>query len=78
MDSTVDSETKSVRNIVSRVVDFWVYSILEGYITEFVVDIITSYSDAERKKFRGPYGRHLLSLKTWIKMLVWEKRILRM
>ena len=40
---------KRVNNPISRVVDFWVDSILEGYITEFVVDTITSYSEAERK-----------------------------
>ena len=38
----------SVRNNISRAVDFWVDSILQGYITEFVVEAITSYSDAER------------------------------
>ena len=32
---------------MSRAVDFWVDSILEGYITEFVVDTITSYNKAE-------------------------------
>ena len=37
---------KSVSNPMSRVVEFWVDSILEGYITEFVVDTITSYSEA--------------------------------
>ena len=35
---------KIVNNHISRVVYFWVDSILEGYITEFVVDTITSYS----------------------------------
>ena len=38
---------KRVNRNVSRFVDFWVYSILEGYITEFVVDTITLYNDLE-------------------------------
>ena len=38
---------KRINNPISRDVDFWVNNILEGYITEFVVDIITSYSEAE-------------------------------
>ena len=38
---------KRINNPISRVVDFWVDSILEGYISEFVVDIITSYSEVE-------------------------------
>ena len=47
---------------------------MEGYVTEFVVDTITSYSEAERKFFRGSRGRYLPYLKTWIKMLVCKKR----
>ena len=69
---------KSVSNPVSRAVDFWVGSILQGYITEFVVDTITSYGEAERENFQGPRGRYLSSLKTLIKMIVCEKGILRM
>ena len=69
---------KGVRNPVSRAVDFWINSILEGYITEFVVDTITSYNEAERKKFQGPRGRYLSSLNMWIKILVCEKGIMQM
>ena len=47
-------EVTSVSNDISRVIDFWVDSILQGYITEFVVDTITSYSEAERNFFQGP------------------------
>ena len=61
---------------MSRDLDFWIDRILEGYITEFVVDIITSYSEDERKFFQGPCGRYLSSLKMWIKMLISEKGIL--
>ena len=69
---------KRVNNPTSRDVDFWVDSILEGYIIDFVVDTITSYSEAERKIFQGPCSRYLSSLKSWITMLVYEKGILRM
>ena len=41
-------EVTSVSNKISRVVDFWVDSILKGYINGFVVDTITSYREAER------------------------------
>ena len=41
---------KRVSNPVSRVVDFLIDSILEGYINEFVVDTITSYSEVEQNK----------------------------
>ena len=63
---------------MSRAMDFWIDSILEGYITQFVVDTITSYSEEEHKVFEGPCGRYLSSLKMWIKMLVCEKGILQM
>ena len=46
-------EITSVSNTISRVVDFWVNSILQGYINEFVVETITPYSEAERKFFQG-------------------------
>ena len=53
-------------------------SILEGYITEFVVDTNKSFSEAEREFFSGPQGRFLLSLDLAIKQLVCEKGILKM
>ena len=70
-------EVTSVSNTISRAVDFWIDSILQGYITEFVVDTITSYSEAERNFFQGTKRRYLLSFSTWIKMLVYEKGILQ-
>ena len=38
---------KRVSNPISRDVYFWVHNILEGYITKFIVDTITSYSEVE-------------------------------
>ena len=71
-------EITSISNTISRAVDFWVDSILQGYITEFVVDTITSYSEAKRNFFQGPRRRYLLSIGTWIKILVYEKGILQL
>ena len=71
-------EVTSVSNTISRAVDFWVDSILQGYITEFAVDTITSYSEAERNFFQGPRRRYLLRISTWIKMLAYEKGILQL
>ena len=68
----------SVSNPISRAVDFWVNSILQGYITEFAVEMITSYIEAEIIFFQGPLRRYLLSISTWIKMLVYEKGILQL
>ena len=71
-------EVTSVSNSISRAVDFWVDNILQGYITEFTVETITSYSDAERNFFQRPKRRYLLSISAWIKMLTYEKGILQM
>ena len=66
------------RVYVSRSVYFWVDSILQGYITEFAVDTITSYSEAEINFFQGPRRRYLLSISTWIKLLTYEKGLLHL
>ena len=67
---------KRINNPISRAMDFLVDIIIKGYITEFVVDTITSYSEAERKNFQGPRSRYLSLWKTCIKMLICEKGIL--
>ena len=71
-------QLKRISNTISRAMEFWVDSILEGYITNFFVDTITSYNEAKQKNFQGRCNRYMLSLKTWIKMLICEKVILRM
>ena len=66
-------EVTSVSNTISGFFDFWVDSILQGYIIEFAVGAITSYSEFERKNFEGPRRRYWLSISTWIKMVIYEK-----
>ena len=63
--------------MISRDVDFWLDIILEGYITEFVVDTVKSYIESEQELFQGPQGRYFNSLKLWIKMVLCEKGILK-
>ena len=65
-------------NKASQAVEVWLDNILEGYITEFAVDTTKSYNEAEREFFNGPRDRFLLSLQLSIKMLVYEKGILKM
>ena len=45
-------------------------------MTEFAVDTSVSYSEAEQHFFKGPQGKYLRSLNTWIKMLLCEKRVM--
>jgi len=69
---------KSISNPISREVDYWFDSILGGYIIEFAIDTVKSYSVAEREFFQGPWGKFLNSLKLWTKILLCEKGVLRM
>ena len=69
---------KRTSNPISRAVDFWVDSILEGYIIEIAVDTITSYSEMKREFFQETRVCYMKYLKLWIKILVCEKGILKM
>jgi hypothetical protein len=67
---------KGVDNPISRAVDFWLASLLEGFITEFAVDQRKSFSEAERYFFKGYRGKYLNSLNLSIKQLLYEKGVL--
>ena len=69
---------KHTNNSISRVVDFWLNSLLEGFVTEFAVDTLTTYSEAERLFFKGYCGKYLNSLNLWIKMFLCEQGVLRL
>ena len=71
-------ELQETDNRASQAVEVWLDNILEGYIIEFAVDTTNSYSKEETEIFNGPRGRFLLSLQLSIKILVYEKDILKM
>jgi hypothetical protein len=75
--STLIKKVKRINNVVSRVVDLWFDNIIGGYITEFPIDRVESYSQAERYFFKGPRGNFLHFLKLKFKMLLHEKNILK-
>jgi hypothetical protein len=62
---------------MSRVVDHWFDSTIGGYITEFPIDMVDSYIQAEIYFFKGPRGKVLHYLKLNIKMVLHGKQILR-
>ena len=62
---------------IARAVDHWLDRIIGGFITEFVVDTTISYSEAKRCFLKGPRGKYIKSLNTWIKMLLCEKQVMR-
>ena len=55
-------ELQETNNRTSRAVEVWLDIILDGYITDFVVDTNKSFSEVEREFFNGPRGRFLFSL----------------
>jgi hypothetical protein len=63
---------------MSYVVDFWMDSILGGYITKFSIDYTQAYSFTERDFFKGPRGRFINSLTIWIQMLLCDKEVMMM
>jgi hypothetical protein len=75
--SDLIKKVKRVDNVISREVDHWFDSAIGGYITEFVVDRVESYSQAERYFFKGPRGNFLQFLKLRLKMPLHEKNILK-
>ena len=44
---------KNTNNVVSRVVYFWITSLLSGFVTEFAVDTLKAYSEAKCQFFKG-------------------------
>jgi hypothetical protein len=75
--STLINKVKRVDNVVSREVDHWFDSNIGGYITEFDIDRVESYSQVERYLFKGPRLNFLHFLTLKIKMLLHEKNILK-
>ena len=63
---------------ITRVIDHWISRIIGGFVTEFVVDTLVSYSEVEHCFFKGLRGKYLKSLNTWIKMILCEKRVMQL
>ena len=69
---------KKIEKSTSRAVNFWLNNLLEGFITEFAVDTLKDYSEAERVFFKGYHGKYPNSLNLCIKMLLCQKGVLRL
>ena len=69
---------ESYEDIITRIISHWLDCIIGGFVTEFAVDTSASYSEAERRFFKGPRGKYLKSLISWIEMLLCEHRVMRL
>ena len=67
---------RSIDNPISWAIDFWLASLLEGFVIEFAVDQRKSFSEAERYLFKEYRGKYLSSLNLSIKMLLHEKGVM--
>jgi hypothetical protein len=52
-------QLQQVNNKFTHAVDFWLDSIVAGFIIEFTVDRAKSYSTVEHEFLRGPRGRYI-------------------
>jgi hypothetical protein len=67
-----------VNNKFTCTVDFWLDSIVAGFITEFAVDTPKSYNIAKKEFLHGPRGRCIISLYTSIKIFLYNKGVMTM
>jgi hypothetical protein len=67
-----------VNNKFTRTIDFWLDNIVVVFITEFAVDTVKSYNIAEKEFLHGPRGRYIWSLYTSIKILLYNKGVMKM
>jgi len=67
-----------VNNKFMLVVDFWLDSIIAGFIIEIAVDTAKSYTIAKKDFLKGPRGRYIRSLYTSIKILLHDKGVMTM
>jgi hypothetical protein len=59
-------------------VDFLLDNIIVGFITEFAIDTTKSYNTAQQDFLKGPSGKYLGSLYTSIKILLYNKGVMKM
>jgi hypothetical protein len=67
-----------VSNLTTQAIEFWLDSVLGGYVIGFLVNCTQSYCVAEREFFKGLCERLLKSLNTWIKMCLCENNVMVM
>ena len=61
---------------IVRIVDHLLHQTIGGFITDFLVDTSVNYNEAERRFLKGPQGKYIKYLNTWIKMLLCEKWVM--
>jgi hypothetical protein len=70
-------QLNTISNKVFHEVEFWLNSVLGGYIIVFSIDCTQYYSVTEREFFKGTHEIFLNTLSTWIKMLLCDKNVMK-
>jgi len=68
---------EALEDKITRAMDHWLNWIIAGFITEFAIETTMSYNKEERCFLKGPRGKYIKSLNTWIKTLLCEKQVMR-
>ena len=71
-------QLQHINNKFTHAVDFWLDSIVAGFITEFAVDTTKYYTKAEQGFLKGPKGRYISLLYTSIKILLYDNGVITM
>jgi hypothetical protein len=71
-------QLQQVNNKFTRTIYFWLDSIVAGFITEFELDTMKSYTTAKKDFLKGPRGRYMRSLYTSINILLYDKGVMTM
>ena len=71
-------QLQQVNNKFMHAVDFWLDSIVVGFITKFAVDTTKSYSVEKHEFLKGPRSRYIRSLSASIKILLYNNGVMTM
>jgi hypothetical protein len=71
-------QLQQVDNKFTRAVDFGLDIIVAEVFIEFAVDTTKSYNAVVQELLKGPQSRYIRSLNTSIKMLLYNKFVMKM
>ena len=69
-------QLENADNTITHTIDHWVDNVLGGFVKEFSIDQFVSYSEAERRLFKGFRGKFMKTLPLLIKILLCKKSIM--
>lgn len=65
--SEIIQKLEAFEDKIACIVDHLLNHVMGGFVTQFIVDTSVSYSEVEQHFFKGPRGKYVKYLNTWIK-----------